>query len=141
MHLIDVEDKPQNTQRFFVDDHTEGKQFDLAKQLNTHEALLDRKSNRPTMEQLEKLKMPDWVDDAFLREMAKKRSKKYKELAARLKRNESLKRLETTYDLKTASIDPEAEYDAKFIRSAEATNAVSGQVSSGKYSKVIARKR
>ena len=103
MHLIDVDDKPQNKHRFFVDEHEEGRNFNLAKKFNTHESLLDRRSNRLTIDQLEKLKMPDWVDDAFLKEMAKKRTKKYKELAQRVKRNESLKKLEVTYDLKTVS--------------------------------------
>lgn len=141
MHLLDVEDKPQNSQRFFVNDHKEGREFDLAKQLNTHESLLERKSNRLTMDQLEKLKMPSWVDDAFLKEMAKKRNKKYKELSARIKRNESLKKLETTYDLKTSTVDPEAEYDAKFIRSSDSTGGTGAETGSVKYSKVTARKR
>ncbi len=101
MHLIDIEGLPQNKHRFFVDEHTEARDFNLAKKFNTHESLLDRRSNRLTVDQLEKLKMPDWVDDDFLKEMAKKRNKKYKELATRVKRNESLKKLEETYDLKT----------------------------------------
>lgn len=100
MHLIDVEDVPKNQHRFFVDKHEEGRDFSLAKQFNTHESLLGRRSNRLTVNQLEKLKMPDWIDESFLKEMAKKRSKKYKELATRVKRNESLKKLEESYDLK-----------------------------------------
>ena len=101
MHLIDVEDMPQNHHRFFVDEHTEGRKFNLAKQFNTHESLLSRKSNRLTIGQLEKLEMPTWIDDAFVKDMTKKRTKKYKELAQRVKRTESLNKLELTYDLKT----------------------------------------
>lgn len=101
MHLIDIEDMPKNQHRFFVDKHEDGRNFNLAKQFNTHESLLDRKSNRLTLDQLQNLEMPKWVNDDFLKEMAKKRGKKYKELAQRVKRNESLKKLEETYELKT----------------------------------------
>ena len=104
MHLIDVEGLPTNQHRFFVDEYEEGRHFDLAKQFDTHESLLDRKSNRLTLNQLEKLEMPDWVDEQFMKEMTKKRAKKYKELAQRVKRKESLQKLETTYDLKTVSV-------------------------------------
>ena len=103
MHLIDVEDMPKNQHRFFVDEFKEGKEFDPVKQFETHESLLNRKSNRLTLNQLEKLKMPDWVDDEFVKEMTKKRSKQYKELVQRVKRNESLMKLEQTYDLKAVN--------------------------------------
>ena len=101
MHLIDVQDMPRNSHRFFVDEAKEGKEFNLAKQFNTHESLLDRRSNRLTLEQLEKIELPDWLDSEFLKEMEKKRSKKYKELIQRVSRNESLRKLEANYDLKT----------------------------------------
>jgi U3 small nucleolar RNA-associated protein 11 len=100
MHLIDVEDKPKNKHAFFVDNHREAVEFDPAKQFNTHELLLNRKSNRLTLEQLEQLKLPDWIDDTYLKQMMKQRSKKYKELAERTKRLKSLRKLEETYDIK-----------------------------------------
>lgn len=100
MHLIDVEDLPKNQHRFFVDDHDQGRKFDPVEQFNTHESLLNRKSNRLTKEQLEKLEMPSWVDDDFIKQMSKTRAKKYKELVERVKRSESLNKLEQTYDLK-----------------------------------------
>lgn len=103
MHLIDVEDMPKNTHRFFVDEFKEGKEFDPVKQFNTHESLLNRKANRLTVDQLEKLELPDWMDNEFLKEMEKKRSKKYKELIQRVGRSESLRKLEANYDLKTVS--------------------------------------
>ena len=103
MHLIDVADMPKNQHRFFVDEQKEAKDFDLAKQFNTHESLLDRRSNRLTMDQLEHLELPSWMDAEFLKEMEKKRSKKYKELIQRVNRNESLRKLESTYDLKTVT--------------------------------------
>jgi hypothetical protein len=63
--------------------------------------LLNRRSNRLKIDQLEKLEIPDWMDNEYLKEMAKKRSKKYKELIKRVKRNESLLKLESSYNLKT----------------------------------------
>ncbi len=100
MHLIDVENMPQNQHRFFVDDTDQGKQFNPVKQFNTHESLLNRKSNRLTLDQLKTLEMPDWVDDSLLKDITKKRAKKYKELVQRVKRAQSLRKLEQTYDLK-----------------------------------------
>ncbi len=67
MHLIDVDDAPKNEHRFFVDDQDEGISFDPAKKFNTHESLLNRKSNRLTLDQLDNLKIPEWVDDAYLK--------------------------------------------------------------------------
>ena len=100
MHLIDVENMPQNQHRFFVDDTDQGKQFNPVKQFNTLESLLNRKSNRLTLDQLKTLEMPDWVDDSLLKDITKKRAKKYKELVQRVKRAQSLRKLEQTYDLK-----------------------------------------
>ena len=99
MHLIDVADMPKNQHRFFVDEHREAKNFNLAKKFNTHESLLDRRSNRLTMDQLEHLELP-WMDFEFQKEMKKNRSKNFKELIHRVNRNESLLKLESTYDLK-----------------------------------------
>ena len=105
MHLIDVEnDTPINQHRFFVDDGEQGRKFNPCEQFNTHESLLSRKSNRLTCEQLKNLKMPDWVDDQFVKEISKSRAKKYKELVERVKRCESLRKLEQTYDLKPVSV-------------------------------------
>ena len=67
LHLIDVDDLPKNDHRFFVEGVEEGKEFNPAKKLNTHESLLNRKSNRMTIEQLENLKVPDWVDEEYLK--------------------------------------------------------------------------
>ena len=101
MHLIDIEEMPQNKHRFFVEDYEQGRTFDPVEQFNTHEALLGRKTNRLTKEQLENVSLPDWIDEGFVKDMNKARAKKYKELAERVKRLESLKKLDQTYDLKT----------------------------------------
>ncbi|CAF0709442.1 unnamed protein product [Brachionus calyciflorus] len=140
MHLIDVEDMPLNQHRFFVEDHEQARKFNPVEQFNTHEALLGRKSNRLTKEQLENLNLPDWIDDEYVKEMNKSRSKKYKELADRVKRFESLKKLDQTYDLKTTKLDPEQEYDEKY--SQNYSNETKANTSIGiNYTKIVPRKR
>jgi hypothetical protein len=99
MLLLDVENKPTNKHRFFTENFDEAKKFNPVEQFNTHEALMNRKSNRLTKEQLEKLEMPE-IDSEFLKQTLKTRSKKYKELNKRLNRFESLKKIEESYDLK-----------------------------------------
>ena len=104
MHLIDVDDLPKNDHRFFVDDFDEGKEFNPAKKLNTHESLLNRKSNRMTLEQLENLKVPEWVDEEYLKSISKGRSKIYKELNTRILREKSLRKLEDGYNLSMVTL-------------------------------------
>lgn len=58
MHMIDFANTVQNKHTFFVDDD-ELDNFDLATHLQTHPSLLDRKVNRPRLNDLEKLKIPD----------------------------------------------------------------------------------
>lgn len=57
LHMTDVADRTKNKHTFFVDSKAETKNFDLAKRLNTHPALLNRKSNRIKLEDLGKLNM------------------------------------------------------------------------------------
>jgi hypothetical protein len=104
-HLIDVKDAPSNKHTFFVDDFKQGVEFNPAKQFNTVDSLLNRKSNRLTKEQLESVKLPTWIDQEFLKEMNKTRAKKYKEIAERAKRFKSLQKLEQNYELKPVFLD------------------------------------
>jgi hypothetical protein len=105
MHLIDINNKPKNSHHFFVDNSEECRQFDLCKQLNTHPSLLANPTNRLKLEQLEKIEMkPQWFDDKFISKMNKEKLKKYKELAARVKRKTSLAKLEQSYNLTNVNI-------------------------------------
>ena len=67
LHLLDSSDKPANTHTFFVDSEREKREFDVAKKLDTHPALLDRTYNR--------LRLSDLVRDfnllAVLRDVTK----------------------------------------------------------------------
>jgi len=143
MHLIDVEDMPTNQHRFFVDDKETSRAFTPAKQLNTHESLLSRKSNRLTLEQLGQIEMNQKnsaVDAEFLRDLNKKRTKKYKELVKRVQRSKMLTKLEDAYDLKPKKIDPEEEYDSTY-RQNDGSSEISKSEALSKYSKIVARKR
>lgn len=138
LHLIDVKDLPINNHRFYVDNSMDAKEFDPAKQFNTHEALLTRKSNRLTTEQLESIHLPEWIDDEFTKAIAKRREKKYKELASRIKREKSLRKLEETFDLKMPQESPEDDYDEKY-HVTKSSESADNQIK--KYEKCIPRKR
>lgn len=129
----------KNQHRFFADTHHEARKFNPSEQLNTHEALLGRRSNRLTKQQLEKLNMPvELVDAEFLKEAVKARSKKYKELAKRMSRLDSLRKIEQSYELKPKKVEPEDEYDEKYNLVDEAAKLKQEQIKS---KKIIPRKR
>lgn len=60
--MTDVADATPNTHTFFIDEGQE-KDFDLAKRLDTHPALLGRKSNRPRLADLDKIALPELDDE------------------------------------------------------------------------------
>lgn len=60
--MTDVADATPNTHTFFVDED-EAKTFDLAKRLDTHPNLINRKSNRPRMADLAKMKLPQMNEE------------------------------------------------------------------------------
>lgn len=60
--MSDVAEVTPNTHTFFVEEGEE-KEFDLAKRLDTHPALLGRKSNRPRLSDLDKITLPDISDE------------------------------------------------------------------------------
>lgn len=55
LHMTEVANRITNKHTFFVDDEQEARRFDVADRLQTHPSLLGRKSNRPKLDQLEKL--------------------------------------------------------------------------------------
>lgn len=89
LHMIDAANEIKNTHKFFADDQSELKNFDLCKRLNTHESLLGRKTNRLKLDDLEKLNI-DQVDTATLERMNKEKSKAYRELEKRIERERDL---------------------------------------------------
>ncbi|CAD7087090.1 unnamed protein product [Hermetia illucens] len=99
LHMIDVANEVPNKHIFFVDDEEEAKHFDLAKRLDTHPSLVARKSNRPRMQDLDKLNIPD-ISEENLRELEKKREAAYKELQTRIDREKELSVIEQKMELK-----------------------------------------
>lgn len=55
--MTDVADSTPNTHTFFVDEG-ESTNFDLAKRLDTHPSLINRRSNRPRLSDLDKIALP-----------------------------------------------------------------------------------
>ncbi|KAG6447823.1 probable U3 small nucleolar RNA-associated protein 11 [Manduca sexta] len=98
LHMTDVADSTPNTHTFFVDEWEE-KELDVAKRLDTHPALLGRKSNRPKLSDLDKITLPD-VDEETVEKMKKKKEKIYKEIAKRIQREKELTVVHQKMELK-----------------------------------------
>ncbi|XP_013141575.1 PREDICTED: probable U3 small nucleolar RNA-associated protein 11 [Papilio polytes] len=98
LHMTDVVDATPNTHIFFVDEGEE-KNFDLAKRLDTHPSLINRKSNRPRLSDLNKIKLPT-VDEQVVREATKTKLKTYKELSKRIEREKQLTVVQQKMELK-----------------------------------------
>ncbi|XP_075226927.1 putative U3 small nucleolar RNA-associated protein 11 [Lycorma delicatula] len=85
LHMIDAANKIQNNHIFFVDTPDEVKNFDLARRLDTHPLLLDRKTNRIKNKEL-KAEVISSIDDEVIQE----RNKTYSELEKRIHREKEL---------------------------------------------------
>lgn len=100
----------------FVDDERQAKHFDVEKYFDTHEELLDRRFNRPRMEQLMRVdgagKKVDGEPGEVRKKksgrnteekkMAKRREEMYKELEGRMKRVAELRAAERELELQRA---------------------------------------
>jgi U3 small nucleolar RNA-associated protein 11 len=100
LHMIDVAEKTKNKHIFFVDED-EAKDFDLAKRLNTHPALVSRKTNRPRMQDLDKINLN--IDEATIKALNSEREKSYKELSKRIDREKELAKIQRKMELKGVS--------------------------------------
>lgn len=65
LHMIDVANEVQNKHTFFLDSDEDVKNFDLAKRLQTHPALLERRTNRPRLDDLAKITLPNVDEKVF----------------------------------------------------------------------------
>jgi U3 small nucleolar RNA-associated protein 11 len=100
----------------FVEDKEEARKFDAASHFGTHPELVDRRFNRPKLEQLKSLevetkkkketeeeeKLRRRMEERERKKLEKARLAKYQELEARLKRQEDLKKLEREQELQRA---------------------------------------
>ncbi|XP_057323364.1 probable U3 small nucleolar RNA-associated protein 11 [Microplitis mediator] len=108
LHMIDVANQTPNNHIFFVDDDEEAKNFDVAKRLETHPALLSRKTNRPKLSALKKAKLPE-LDEATIAKIEQQKHMAYTELRKRIDRETGLtivqQKLEMRRALKDRTLD------------------------------------
>lgn len=98
LHMTDVAERTKNQHIFFVENEKEAKSFDLAKRLNTHPALVNRKTNRMRLEDLEKINLD--IDDETIKRLNSEREKSYKELSKRIDRERELAKVQRKMELK-----------------------------------------
>ncbi|KAF9165090.1 UTP11-like, U3 small nucleolar ribonucleoprotein [Actinomortierella ambigua] len=84
----------------FVDNEEELKTFDAAKHFDTAPELVHRKFNRPRKDQLKKELVLSSLEKAEIKKAAKEREKKLSELAQRMKREETMSKLEQEMTLR-----------------------------------------
>lgn len=89
LHMIDMANSVPNQHTFFVDTAKEARNFDVAKRLDTHPLLLDRKTNRTKLSDLDKLKLPN-VSEKELKRLKNLRENSYNELKKRIEREKEL---------------------------------------------------
>ncbi|XP_034939229.1 probable U3 small nucleolar RNA-associated protein 11 [Chelonus insularis] len=101
LHAIDAANKTPNKHIFFVDGNEEEKNFDVAKKLQTHSALLERKTNRLQLDRLKEIKLPD-IDEKTLAKMEQQKHMAYTELEKRIKREKELTLVQQKLEIKNA---------------------------------------
>lgn len=98
--LFDLEN--DNKHKIFVDENEDLQDFDLAKRLNTHKDLLDRKENRMTIDQLANVNNNGigQVEDIMQKEsLDRKKLKKYKLLKQYIDREKEIREVLNTLEL------------------------------------------
>lgn len=101
LHLTDLSDRTKNNHVFFVDNEEELKNFNLADRLQTHPALLARKSNRMKISDLKKFELK--VDAQTIQRLNDEREKSYKELDKRITREKELAKIQRKMEMKNVS--------------------------------------
>ncbi|XP_050540676.1 probable U3 small nucleolar RNA-associated protein 11 [Daktulosphaira vitifoliae] len=98
LHFLDDANKVQNNHIFFEDD--EKSSANLAEKLKTHPALINRKTNRLRITDLEKIELPD-LDEDTIKEMVSVKRKAYRELERRKNREKELAIVQRKLEIKT----------------------------------------
>lgn len=99
LHLVDSANQVRNNHVFFVDSKEEVKQFDLATHLDTHPALISRKTNRLKKDDLQKMVLPD-IDEQTLKKIESDKRKSYSELQKRIDREKELTIVQNKLEVK-----------------------------------------
>ncbi|KAK6628092.1 hypothetical protein RUM44_010574 [Polyplax serrata] len=98
LHMLDITNKTQNKHIFYVDSQEEANNFDLAKRLDTHPMLLDRRINRIRLEDLKKMKLD--MNEETIKSIANQKKKMYQELAKRVEREKELGIIQQKLEIK-----------------------------------------
>lgn len=99
LHLIDTANNIKNNHIFFVDSRDEAENFNLAKQLDTHPALISRRTNRLKIGDLKKNVLPP-VNDNVLKKICEERNKSYSTLQKRIEREKQLGIIQNKLEVK-----------------------------------------
>lgn len=105
LHFLDEVNQTKNTHIFFNDDNNE---VNLAEKLNTHPNLVDRKTNRLRLSDLEKIILPD-LDEETIKQMSSEKRKAYKELERRKNREKELTVVQRKLEIKRHLISSKKE--------------------------------
>lgn len=104
LHMIDVANETKNKHIFFVDNSKEVKNFDLVKKLDTHPALISRRTNRPKLSKLKDMKLPE-LDKYSLRKIESAKFQAYEELQRRVDRERKLTVVQQKLEIQRALKD------------------------------------
>lgn len=103
LHMIDAVNRIPNQHVFFVDNDNELKNFDVAKKLDTHPALLSRR-NRPKLNTLKNMKLPK-LSEAVINKIEQETNMAYKELEKRVERERELTIVQRKLEMRIALKD------------------------------------
>ncbi|XP_076619847.1 putative U3 small nucleolar RNA-associated protein 11 [Colletes latitarsis] len=104
LHMIDAANETENTHIFFLDNTEQVRNFDIAKKLNTHPALISRRTNRPKLSKLKNMKLPE-VNEAILSKIEQRKRMTYKELQKRIDREHQLTIVQQKLEIQRALKD------------------------------------
>lgn len=104
LHMIDAANEVPNNHIFFLDGKKEIKNFDLAERLDTHPALLSRRTNRPKLSRLKHMKLPE-IDEKTLKKIEQQKHMSYKELDKRINRERELTIVQEKLEMQRALKD------------------------------------
>lgn len=122
LHLLDTANSTENKHIFFVDSKEEAKNFNVAKRLDTHPSLLNRKINRIKMNDLKSMKLD--VSDKTMKKINKQKYKMYQELAKRVEREKELGIIQQKLEVKRHLIASAHLHPKKIKKATEMSPAV-----------------
>ncbi|XP_011497101.1 PREDICTED: probable U3 small nucleolar RNA-associated protein 11 [Ceratosolen solmsi marchali] len=100
LHIIDAVNKTKNKHIFFIDKN-ELRNFNVITKLNTHSTLLNRRINRPKLDNLEIMKLSDF-NDYTLKIIEQQKHMAYKTLSKRVDREQKLNIVQQTLEVRNA---------------------------------------